>query len=86
MYSVNGKYPNVGMSDYILSDGDVIRFTFTLWGWGADVGGGYAAGGSGYANYYKVIDLTDMIREYADNPTSTAYARLCETAMKISEE
>lgn len=86
LYSVNGKYPNVGMSDYILSDGDVIRLTFTLWGWGADVGGGYAAGGSGYANYYKVIDLTEMIKEYADNPTSTAYAQLCETAMKISEE
>lgn len=36
-YFVNNSAPNVGMSDYKVSDGDVIRIQFTLFGLGEDL-------------------------------------------------
>lgn len=36
-YFVNNKAPNVGMSEYELSDGDVIRVQFTLFDYGEDI-------------------------------------------------
>ncbi len=38
MYSVNHVFFNVGASDYAPQDGDVIRWQFTLYGYGADLG------------------------------------------------
>lgn len=38
MYKVNGWYPNYGCSAYTLNDGDVIVWTYTCNGLGADVG------------------------------------------------
>ncbi len=38
MYSVNGEFPSVGCSAYYLSDGDVVRFMYTL-DLGNDIGG-----------------------------------------------
>ena|GEM_PF-6427065 len=78
MYSVNNVFPSVGMSEYTLSDGDVIRLQLTLWGYGADIGGGYAAGG--FSNYYLVPDLTADIRRAA---TSGNYGGVLEAAQKI---
>lgn len=37
MYSVNSKFPNVGAASYTLSDGDVMRWQFTVYGYGADI-------------------------------------------------
>ena len=39
MYKVNGWFPNYGSSSYILEDGDVMVWTYTCKGLGADVGG-----------------------------------------------
>ena len=39
MYKVNGWFPNYGSSSYTLKDGDVIVWTYTCNGLGADVGG-----------------------------------------------
>ena len=39
MYKVNGWFPNYGSSAYKLKDGDVIVWTYTCKGLGADVGG-----------------------------------------------
>lgn len=39
MYKVNGWFPNYGCSSYHLEDGDVIVWTYTCNGLGADVGG-----------------------------------------------
>lgn len=39
MYKVNGWFPNYGCSAYELKDGDVIVWTYTCNGLGADVGG-----------------------------------------------
>ncbi len=40
MYTVNGIFANVGMSDYYPQDGDVWRVQFTLYGYGTDIGNG----------------------------------------------
>lgn len=85
MYSVNGVFPNVGMSGYSLSDGDVIRLSFTLWGYGADIGGGYAAGGAGSKNYYDVCDVSEEIKNVAENNGKTSYSKLLKKAIKIAE-
>ena len=50
MYSINGTYPNFGMSECFPKDGDVIRIRFTL-ALGKDIGGGMVNGGS--SNYGK---------------------------------
>lgn len=38
MYSVNNDFPNVGASSYTLKDGDVMRWQFTVYGYGSDLG------------------------------------------------
>ncbi|WP_310499525.1 DUF4430 domain-containing protein [Paenibacillus qinlingensis] len=38
MYAVNNVLPDVGLSQYIPHEGDVIRTQFSLYGWGADLG------------------------------------------------
>lgn len=43
MYTVNGYYPNVGMANYYLSDGDTLCLRFTL-AWGKDIGGSGSSG------------------------------------------
>lgn len=49
MYSVNGQYPNFGMSECYPKDGDVVRVRFTL-ATGKDIGGGYVNGGGNYGS------------------------------------
>lgn len=65
MYSVNNVFPNVSFSQTYLSDGDVMRVQFTM-GYGADIGGFSAMGGSvpgvdGVSgDYYKVSDKSNL--------------------------
>gem|GEM_PF-3555568 len=40
MYCVNNWFPNYGSSVYFPKDGDVIRWQFTVYGYGMDIGGG----------------------------------------------
>ncbi|MHC1721577.1 MAG: S-layer homology domain-containing protein [Aminipila sp.] len=40
MYCVNNTFPSKGSSDYELSDGDVVRWQFSLYGYGSDIGAG----------------------------------------------
>ncbi|MEE1192503.1 MAG: DUF4430 domain-containing protein, partial [Blautia sp.] len=39
MYFVNNKAPNVGITSYQPKDGDVVRFQFTVYGYGTDLSG-----------------------------------------------
>ncbi|MDI3536134.1 MAG: hypothetical protein PWP30_616 [Eubacteriaceae bacterium] len=39
MYLVNDEIPNITANDYVVQDGDVIRWAFTVWGYGADLDG-----------------------------------------------
>lgn len=65
MYCQNNVFPNVGFSGNYLADGDVVRVQFTVGGYGADIGGGYAMGGVS-TDYYPVADkdaLTSRIAQ-----------------------
>lgn len=62
MYEVNNIFPNVGFADSYLSDGDVLRTCFTLYGYGADLGGGYSMGGGDTTDFYKVADKDTLYR------------------------
>ena len=77
MYSVNNVFPNVGFSDAYLSDGDVVRVSFTL-GYGADIGGGNAVG-TAAAEYYKTADKTELTRQIC-----LAASRLSESNVKAA--
>lgn len=46
MYSINGDYPNYGLSDAYLLDGDVVRVRYTLF-YGNDIGGGVPGSNEG---------------------------------------
>lgn len=39
MFLVNNLSPDVGMGDYVVKNGDVIRIAFSYWGYGADLTG-----------------------------------------------
>ena len=77
MYSVNNVFPNVGFADTYLSDGDVVRVSFTL-GYGADIGGGSAVG-TAAAEYYKTADKTELTRQIC-----IAASRLSESNVKAA--
>lgn len=65
MYCHNNVFPNVGFSGNYLADGDVVRVQFTVGGYGADIGGGYAMGGVS-TDYYPVANkdaLTSRIAQ-----------------------
>ncbi|GAA0675314.1 MULTISPECIES: DUF4430 domain-containing protein [Clostridium] len=64
MYAINSKFPNVGFADSYVSDGDVVRVQFTLYGYGADIGGGYAMGGVN-TDYYSVANKDKLMTEIA---------------------
>ena len=60
MYSVNGTFPNYGMSDYFPQDGDIVRVVFTL-AYGSDVGGGYSMGSGGSSGYADFADYKGVM-------------------------
>lgn len=59
MITVNNSMIDVGSSAYEVHDGDVIRWAFTLWGYGTDLG--YSSDWSGPA-YYNEPNRTALIR------------------------
>ncbi|WP_148557309.1 Ig-like domain-containing protein [Terrisporobacter glycolicus] len=63
MYAVNGKFPGVGAAGYKLEDNDVMRWQYTLYGYGADLGG---AGDWGTANIVNPADKDNLVRAIAD--------------------
>ncbi len=46
MYSVDNDFPGVGASSWQMSDGEVMRWQFTVWGYGADLNADNTAWGS----------------------------------------
>lgn len=72
MYCVNNKFPNYGSSDYYPEDGDVIRWQFTLYGYGMDIGGGYSDEGSGsFGGSYVPIANKDKLTALIGDINST---------------
>jgi hypothetical protein len=68
--TVSQDFINRSAGAYGLRDGDVIRWQFTLWGYGADLG--HSASWSDSA-HYEHADKGDLIRALADNPRSELY-------------
>lgn len=66
MYTVNDESPLVGMNEYILKDGDVLRVQFSMCDWGADIGLGYET------NHITPVNKADIIRRLADLAESKA--------------
>ena len=64
MYTVNHVIDSNGASACILQDGDVVRWQFTLWGYGLDLGLGAweEDWGFGTKAYYDHADKTALIR------------------------
>ncbi|MDR1354666.1 MAG: FIVAR domain-containing protein [Propionibacteriaceae bacterium] len=61
IYTVNHEMGNQGISEKVLQAEDVVRFQFTLWGFGADLG--LESWGAGVATpYYTHIDKSALIR------------------------
>jgi len=84
MFTLNHFLTPVGADSALLVSGDVIRWQFTVEGWGADLGLGFDRGG--FAQLYEHADKTELIRglfvegaiavdaalEVIINPTATA--------------
>lgn len=62
MITVNNEMINVGSAQWSVNDGDVIRWAFTLWGYGADLG--YSTGWGNEA-YYIEPDKGDLVKALA---------------------
>lgn len=67
LYTVNNISANVGMSDYKVKSGDVIRVQFSLY-WGADVGLANQMGMEEYgvSDFYPVGNKDNALRVYAE--------------------
>ena len=91
MYTVNGVLPSYGASDYSfdsLQDGDVIRWQFTVYGHGADLGFDSISGGPKFRVVADKDELTAEIATVEASPQksiwledagyATAYAQAYE--------
>lgn len=63
MYSINNSFPNVGASAWRMNDGEVMRWQFTLYGYGADLGSDNSDWGTD--SITKVGDKTRLTYEVA---------------------
>jgi prenyltransferase beta subunit len=70
MYAVNNVFPSVGFSDYHPEDGDVIRTQFTVYGFGADLGG--SEWSEGFYPTANKDDLTELVGEINSDPNREA--------------
>ncbi|MDR2646851.1 MAG: DUF4430 domain-containing protein, partial [Oscillospiraceae bacterium] len=60
MYTINHAFGANGINGDVLNNGDVIRWQFTVWGYGLDLGvdNGWSASGP----YYEQVDKSYLIR------------------------
>ncbi len=61
MYSVNNIFPGYGATSYKPKDGDVMRWQFTVWGYGGDIGDNSAWGQAAYLAYANRDKLTTEV-------------------------
>lgn len=67
-YFVNDEYAQVGIGDYVPADGDVVVFSFTVYGYGADLGVDNSSWGGAAAlkEATKKAELVKLCTEAAD--------------------
>ena len=71
MYSVDNDFPGVGASNWQMSDGEVMRWQFTVWGYGADLNADNTAwGSSSIVNVGDKGSLTWAVAELGASTTT----------------
>ena len=92
MYAVNNWFPNYGSASYKLKDGDVMRWQFTTWGYGSDLGSTFMGGGDALITPPDKDELTTAIAtvnsssskdEYLNN---TDVKKAYDEALKIHQD
>ena len=64
-YFINGEYAQVGISDYVPQNGDVLEFRFSVYGYGADLGIDNSSWG-GAAALVEPVDASKLILACAE--------------------
>ncbi|WP_337102137.1 S-layer homology domain-containing protein [Paenibacillus sp. YIM B09110] len=70
MYAVNDAFPNVGSSETLVENGDVVRWQFTVYGLGADLGAG--------GNLIDTADKDALTEKVAEINSSTEKTEILE--------
>ena len=84
MYCVNGSFPGVGASGWILKNGDVMRWQYTCEGLGADIGNNNEAfGGSAGVPVADKDALIWKIAEINEAGTQSTYGNDYTNAMTV---
>ena len=65
-YFVNDEYAQVGIADYTPADGDVVVFSFTVYGYGADLGVDNSSWG-GAAALKEQVKTAELVKLFADS-------------------
>ena len=65
-YFVNDEYAQTGIADYTPADGDVIVFSYTVYGYGADLGVDNSSWGGAPA-LREQVKVADLVKLCADN-------------------
>lgn len=63
-YFLNGEYAQVGISDYTPADGDVLEYSFTVYGYGSDLGQDNSSWG-GAAALVPAVNAKELIKAAA---------------------
>lgn len=89
MYCVNNKFPNFGASDYKVENDDVIRWQFTVYGYGMDIGGGYSEDSSGNGtfnnSYVPIADKDKLTKAIGDiNGDKNKESILSDSSIKLA--
>lgn len=63
-YFLNGEYAQVGISDYVPADGDVLEYRFTVYGYGSDLGQDNSSWG-GAAALVTAVNAKELIKAAA---------------------
>ena len=87
MYSLNNVFPNVGAADRVLKEGDVMRWQFTLWGYGADVGESFMGPDNPFVRADKDA-LTYLVAEIngSSNAETLRASRAYKNALVVLED
>lgn len=74
-YFVNDEYAMTGIGDYVPADGDVIRFSFSVYGYGADLGVDNSSWGGAAALITPAskADLTRLCAEFDSEDETEIY-------------
>lgn len=82
-YFLNGEYSMVGIGDYAPSDGDVLEYRFTVYGYGSDLGQDNSGWGGAEA-LVPAVNAKELIKTAADADKSIPeYKSAIETLGKF---